>query len=100
MKAIKRLLFLLSAIAVAAAVLKELRLPPPERQWHGYVFGCVPYDFRPPSFDRFKEAWWDPDDERLFTPRDFGIGWAVNLARAIELVQGRQTERRSGDETV
>jgi uncharacterized membrane protein len=31
-------------------------------------------------------AWWNPDDPRLFTERDFGIGWAINLHRVYKLV--------------
>lgn len=64
----------------AGAVADQLRRPPLERDWHGRVVG-VPYDFRPPSVQRFRQAWWNPTDRRLFTPRDVGIGWAVNFAR-------------------
>jgi hypothetical protein len=47
-------------------------------QPYGEVLG-VPYDFRRPTWSRVKERMWNPDDERLITPRDFGIGWSVNF---------------------
>ena len=61
-----------------AALLTELSKPPAERTWHGRVLG-VPYDFRPPTLERIREAYWNPDDPRIFTDRVFGVGWAVNL---------------------
>lgn len=44
----------------------------------GMVFG-VPYDFRKPTYRRMKQRMWNPDDERVFTPRTAGIGWTINL---------------------
>ena len=41
----------------------------------------IPYDWRRPSKARLKERWWNPDDPRLFTPKSFGWGWSINLAR-------------------
>jgi hypothetical protein len=46
---------------------------------HGKFLGVVPYDFRKPTLARLKERMWNPDDERIITPRDFGIGWTLNL---------------------
>jgi hypothetical protein len=46
---------------------------------HGKFLGMVPYDFRKPSLARVKERMWNPEDERIITPRDFGIGWTLNL---------------------
>ncbi len=45
---------------------------------HGKIVG-IPYDFRRPTPGRVKERIWNPGDPRIFTPRVFGIGWAVNL---------------------
>jgi len=64
---------------VAAAVAQQLGRPAGERDWHGRVGGIVPYDFRPPTVRRLRRAWFNPDDPRLFTERDFGVGWALNL---------------------
>ena len=69
-----------------AAIYQELRKPDAERTWHGKVAGVVPYDFRPPTWDRIRAAYWNPEDDRLFTDRVFGVGWAVNLYRARELM--------------
>src|SRR5690606_32332715 len=70
---------------LAAAVARELRTPADQRTWHGQVAG-VPYDFRPPTVEKVRRAFWNPDDPRLFTPHVFGMGWAVNLARLAEML--------------
>jgi hypothetical protein len=71
---------------VAAAVAKELRRPAEERTWQGRVLG-LPYDFRPPTLTRVRAEFWDPDNDALFTPHAFGVGYGVNLARLVRLVQ-------------
>jgi len=76
---------LATAALVVAAVAQELRKPSSERTWHGRVAGFVPYDFRPPTIDRVRAAWWNPEDPRIFTDRVFGVGWAVNLGRVAKL---------------
>ena len=48
----------------------------PEPQ--GYFAG-IPYDWRPPTVERLKQRWWNPDDSRLFTPRVWGWGYDLNL---------------------
>ena len=78
---------LASAALVVAAVAQELRKPSSERTWHGRVAGFVPYDFRPPTLERFREAWWDPDNPQIFTDRVFGVGWAINLGRLARLTR-------------
>lgn len=75
------------AMLLLAAVAKELRAPAEDRTWHGRVVG-VPYDLRPPTVGRLRAAWYNPDDPHLFTPRAFGVGWAVNLARLRRLLPG------------
>lgn len=69
---------LVGLVLAVVALVRELRTPRDERTWHGRI-GFVPYDLRPPTLTRVREAWWNPDDERLLTPRAFGVGWAVNL---------------------
>lgn len=66
-----------------AAVCQELEKPKEERQWHGKV-GLIPYDFRLPTIERFKESCWNPNDSRIFTPEVFGIGWAINFYTLLE----------------
>lgn len=70
---------------VALAVVRELRLSPELRQWHGVVLGVVPYDFRRPTLARVREAFWSPDDPRLLMPRVVGVGWSPNLGRLVRL---------------
>lgn len=91
-KKLKRYFFLFNVVIGAIAVFEQMRRPAVDRSWHGKVFGVVPYDFRPPNPQRFIDAWWNPDDPRLFTERDFGIGWAINLNRVYHIAFG------SGDE--
>ncbi len=77
----------LALLVVAAA--RELAKPSATRTWHG-TLGPVPYDLRRPTLARLRERVWNHDDPRLITPRVFGVGWTLNLAR---LVGGR---RRAG----
>ena len=65
--------------ALIAAIYQELKKAPEERTWHGKVAGTVPYDFRVPTMDRFREAYWDPENERVFSEKVIGVGWAVNI---------------------
>ncbi len=73
---------------LVAAVAQELRKPASEREWHGQLFDFVPYDFRPPTLERVKSSYWNPDTDRLFTSQVFGVGWAVNLYRVREMLRG------------
>ncbi len=65
-----------------AAVAQELNKPENQRTWHGRIAG-VPYDFRFPTLKRFRDAYWNPDDERIFTDKVVGIGWAVNFSQVV-----------------
>ena len=47
------------------------------------TFLGVPYDWRRPTAARLKQRWWNADDPRLFTPKTFGWGYDLNLARAL-----------------
>jgi hypothetical protein len=44
----------------------------------------MPYDWRRPTAARFKQRWWNPDDPRLFTPKVYGWGFDINLARIFK----------------
>src|SRR5712691_5487408 len=72
---------------VVAAIATELSKPESERTWHGRVGGVVPYDFRPPTWERIRNAYWNPDSDRLFSDRVFGVGWAINLYQAKALLE-------------
>jgi hypothetical protein len=66
-------------LAFFGAIYQELKKPDAERTWHGKVAGVVPYDFRLPTFERLREAYWNPDSDQIFSERVFGVGWAVNI---------------------
>jgi hypothetical protein len=73
-------------VAFIAAIYQELKKPPEERTWHGRVMGAIPYDFRVPTIDRFREAYWDPDTDRVFSEKVIGVGWAVNIPVAARKI--------------
>lgn len=82
------------ALLVFAAVKQQLSQPPDQRTWQGRV-GPVPYDFRWPSLEVARAAFWNPDDDRLFTGKVVGLGWSVNVAQAVRIFnelrqQGRE----------
>lgn len=51
---------------------------------HGFLLGFIPYDFRRPTWARLKRRMWNGEEERIVVPRDYGIGWTVNLYRLRE----------------
>ena len=82
--------------AVAGAVYVELRKPPAERTWNGKLLGVIPYDFRLPSLEGLRQAYWNPRSPKIITPRPLGVGWAVNIPTLLrragvrnELTRGR-----------
>ena len=77
----------LAWVALIAAIYQELRKPPAERTWHGKVGGVIPYDFRVPTVDRLRSAYWDPANDRVFSDHVFGVGWAVNVPVLIRKLQ-------------
>lgn len=77
----------LAWVAFIGALYQELRKPPAERTWHGRVAGVIPYDFRVPSLDRFRSAYWDPTSDTIFSDRVFGVGWAVNIPVAARKIR-------------
>ena len=94
-------------LALVAAIYQELRKPPEERTWQGKVAGVVPYDFRVPTLERFREAYWDPDTDRVFSEKVVGVGWAVNFPVAMRKINeivsqyvdaSAKLRRRRGDD--
>ncbi|TMD11581.1 MAG: hypothetical protein E6I96_14765, partial [Chloroflexi bacterium] len=75
MRGFRRLFRLVAFGLVAAAIATELSKPESESTWHGRVVGVVPYDFRPPSWQRIRDAYWNPESNQLFSDRVFGVGW-------------------------
>jgi hypothetical protein len=71
-----------AGVLLVSAIATELRKPPHERTGHGRVFG-MPYDFRRPTLAKLQRTFWDPDNDALFTPHAFGVGYSVNFARLV-----------------
>ena len=86
LRRIRRLVRFTAFGLVVAAVATELAKPESERTWEGRVFGLVPYDFRPPTWQRIRDAYWNPNSDHLLRDRAFGVGWAINLHRAKTLM--------------
>ena len=99
MKDLYRLLRTAVWLAFFGALYQELKKPDAERTWHGKVAGVVPYDFRLPTFERLRDAYWNPDSDEIFSERVFGVGWAVNIPvaarRAAALVDQYADASRS-----
>ena len=66
-----------------AAVCQELEKPEEERHWHGRV-GFIPYDFRPPTIQKIKDTFWNPESTSVFMLEICGVGWAVNFHALLE----------------
>jgi hypothetical protein len=69
--------------AFAGAIYTELRKEPEQRTWHGKLLGVVPYDFRMPTIERIRQAYWNPRSPKLVTDRPLGVGWAINIPTAL-----------------
>jgi len=80
----KRLIQVTAMALTMAAICQELEKPKEEREWHGVIAGFAPYDFRVPTFEKFKEAYWNPYESRIFSPEVFGVGWAINFYALLE----------------
>ena len=87
MERFRRFVRLVAFGLVVAALIDQLRRDPEERTWEGSVAGVVPYDFRMPTLERARSRWWNTDDDRLFVPQVFGVGWTINFARLARLAR-------------
>ncbi len=76
--------------AVAGALYTELRKPPQQRTWNGKLLGFVPYDFRLPTLEQLRSAYWNPRSPKLFSERPLGVGWAVNIPTLLRRLGVRQ----------
>ncbi len=83
MKGCKSLIRTAGFVLIVAAIVDQMRRPADERTWTGNVL-VFPYDFRMPTMNRIMERFWNPDDERLFTPHVFGVGWSINLYQVVK----------------
>jgi hypothetical protein len=76
---------LLLAIVAVVAIVQELRKPAEERTWHGKVADFVPYDFRKPTMERFRRAYWNPEGP-ILSAKALGVGWAPNFGAVKRLI--------------
>ncbi|HTD77143.1 MAG TPA: DUF5808 domain-containing protein [Chloroflexota bacterium] len=53
------------------------------------MFGKLPYDLRPPTFEGLKSVLWNPQNSHVVVPTAFGVGWTVNLAALRARLGGR-----------
>ena len=49
------------------------------RKPQGKFFG-LPFNVSPPRRGEAGRGLWDPEDPRLFTPKNYGVGYGLNLA--------------------
>ena len=73
------------AIIRVIAIVQEPRKPPDQRTWHGKVAELVPYDFRKPTVERFRNTFWNPDGP-LVSGKAWGVGWAPNFGAVKRLI--------------
>jgi len=76
---------LVLAVIGVIAIVQELRKPPNERTWHGKVADLIPYDFRKPTVERFRETYWNPDGP-ILSSKAWGVGWAPNFGAVKKLL--------------
>ena len=86
MDRVRRLVKFAAFAVTVVAIVEQVRLPADERTWEGRVGGLIPYDFRMPTLERARSRWWNPEDDRLFVPTVFGVGWTINVARLAGLL--------------
>ncbi|MDQ2744820.1 MAG: DUF5808 domain-containing protein [Chloroflexota bacterium] len=78
----KKFVIAASLALLATALEDQLKRPRAERDWRG-TLGPVPYDLRPPTVQRIRNAMWNPDNPSVVAPRVFGVGWTLNLYRVF-----------------
>lgn len=75
---IKSIIGVGGAVLITAAVAEQIRLPAEQRTWQGKTFG-VPYDFRIPTKESLRSAYWNSETSQILVPRPFGMGWTINF---------------------
>jgi uncharacterized membrane protein len=86
------------AALMGLAIREQLQLPPEERTWHGTLFN-VPYDFRWPTTERLRQAFWNKDTARVLVPTAFGMGWSINFYPLINPQAVESTPETIGQNT-
>jgi hypothetical protein len=94
-KRLQNLVYLALLGLVAAAVYEQLQKPPEQRTWQGRLFGVVPYDFRVPTLQTVKDAYWNPENPSFFGDKVLGLGWGINFYRVWQWLKGLTTQTAS-----
>lgn len=92
---LRRLIRLAVLGLIGLAVAKEMSQPEEQRQWHGRVLG-VPYDFRPPTSRRFRDACWN-EQAGLIAPTPWGVGWVVNFRELMKVARATASSKARAD---
>jgi len=82
---------LLTLIYIVIAITQQLQRPKEERTWYGKIAG-IPYDFRLPTIERIRAAYWNKDTSQIFLPQAFGIGWAINMYPIIHPQEAQELQ--------
>jgi len=84
-RGVQKLWRLVLGVIAIIAVAQELKKPPQDRSWHGKVADLVPYDFRMPTMERFRDTYWNPE-RPLLVGKAWGVGWAPNFGAVRRLL--------------
>jgi hypothetical protein len=82
----RNLWMMVSIVVGVIAIVRELQMPPDQRTWHGKV-GFVPYEFRRPTLERFRQIYWN-EDGPIVSSQLWGVGWALNVGAIKKRVAG------------
>jgi len=72
MRGLRKLLKIAGLALLGAAIAQELGKPPNERTWRGQLDLAIPYGLTVPTPGRLREAYWNPQDDRIFTDKVLG----------------------------
>jgi hypothetical protein len=78
---------LILVIIGVIAIVQELKKAPEERTWQGKVGDLIPYDFRMPTIERFRQTYWNPEGS-ILPGKAWGVGWALNFGALKERLGG------------
>ncbi len=82
------------AALMGLAIREQLQMPSEQRTWQGKFYG-IPYDFRWPTIERLREAFWNKDTARVLVPQAFGMGWSINF---YPLINPPTAEHKPGEQ--
>jgi hypothetical protein len=52
-------------------------------------FWGIPYNWSRPAREDVGKGVWDPDDRRIFTPKNYGWGYGINFAALLRRLRRR-----------